>query len=108
MIGSIFSTTFVDGMSAGLVFGTGVATMRSCSAFMHSLANWRFSLASSSMPLEGMPIQIRPNVVFSKRAAPVVVPIFSSRWMRFFQRNAICESSLSFVKMVSLLPSSQL
>jgi hypothetical protein len=80
MIGSIFSTTFVEGMSAGFVFGTGVATMpRSCSAFLHSLASWRFSLASSSMPFDGMPIQIRPNVVFSKRDAPVVVPMRSSR-----------------------------
>ncbi|MDB5952428.1 MAG: hypothetical protein JWR65_4283 [Massilia sp.] len=105
MIGSTVSFTWLDGMSAGF---DGAALPATCSAFLHSFASWRFCLASSSMPFAGMPIQIRPNVGFSKRWAPVVVPTRSNRWMRFFQRSAMCESSFSLVKIVSLLPSSQL
>jgi hypothetical protein len=41
-------------------------------AFVGQLAVQAFE--SSSMPLAGMPIQIRPLAVFSKRCAPVVVP----------------------------------
>jgi hypothetical protein len=47
-------------------------------------------LESSSMPLAGMPIQIRPYNLFSKRCAPVVVPhARQAVQIASFQRSAM-------------------